>query len=450
MGGALGNTTNSSTPQARNASLPPAISIEHSEGVTLLQLLQSAVSGGITLQLQLLDVPALDISALLLWLMAVGTVTAGSLWSGWDYALELKGLVGGLEGGPSSGRNSNQEGTMEVLEISTASAIGFVVVSSAMLVLLYFFLNKVFFYAILVGFCAAGAQALMTLLIPVLHAVLPARLSCKQVSLPRNWGDVPVVDLVAGPSAVAVAVVWAVFRNAAWSWILQDLLGIAVMLLVLRVLRLPNLKVACVLLPLCFCYDVWWVFLQPLVFGTDTSVMVEVAGGGTSHEFLPMLLRIPRLSGPPILKGAYSLLGFGDVILPGLLVALMRRLDITGKVTTWHAGYFVASVMGYGAGLLLTYVALMFSWFGDQGQPALLYLVPTTLGVVLILAMLRGELGALMAGDDLQQRHEYDVVLDDSLDSEQADDDGFASAAGQQQQHTAAPNFENGAAAGTA
>ena len=38
-----------------------------------------------------------------------------------------------------------------------------------------------------------------------------------------------------------------------------------------------------------------------------------------------------------------------------------------------------------GAGLALTYVALVFSWFGDQGQPALLYLVPCTLGTTLVL-----------------------------------------------------------------
>jgi signal peptide peptidase-like protein 2B len=74
--------------------------------------------------------------------------------------------------------------------------------------------------------------------------------------------------------------------------------------------------------------------------------------------------------------------------------------------------------MGYGAGLLLTYVALMFSWFGDEGQPALLYLVPCTLGVVLVLAAARGELRALLqAGEDGSGSgngsggyHEYEAV----------------------------------------
>ena len=46
---------------------------------------------------------------------------------------------------------------------------------------------------------------------------------------------------------------------------------------------------------------------------------MQVAQGGSSHEFLPMLLRAPRLSHPEL--GGYSMLGFGDIILPGELRA---------------------------------------------------------------------------------------------------------------------------------
>eukprot|EP00878_Enallax_costatus_P005247 GHUV01005514.1.p1 GENE.GHUV01005514.1~~GHUV01005514.1.p1 ORF type:complete len:657 (+),score=154.76 GHUV01005514.1:2409-4379(+) len=391
-------SSNSSSSQQRNATQPPAISIDRQDGLSLYKQLQSGAS--LTLQYQLLDVPALDASALLLWVMAVGTVVAGSLWSGADYALELKGLASGSgQGSRGQGTEHRSEGGMEILEVTTAGALGFVVFSSLMLVLLYFFLSKVFFYIILVGFSIAGAQALGIMLVPFVHWSIP-RVACRNVNLPCGWGSVTAAEVVVVPVALAVAVVWAVGRNTSWSWIFQDMLGIAVMLLVLRTLRLPNLKVACVLLPLCFCYDIFWVFLQPLIIGDGESVMVEVAGGAGLHEYLPMLLRVPRLSGPPIIRGAYSLLGFGDIILPGLLVALTRRLDIAGK-SSWHGGYYVASVMGYGAGLLLTYVALMFSWFGDQGQPALLYLVPCTLGVVLLLAVVRGELRQLLtSGSD--------------------------------------------------
>ena len=36
------------------------------------------------------------------------------------------------------------------------------------------------------------------------------------------------------------------------------------------------LQVACILLPLCFLYDIFWVFLQPLLTHSD-SVMVDVS-----------------------------------------------------------------------------------------------------------------------------------------------------------------------------
>lgn len=139
----------------------------------------------------------------------------------------------------------------------------------------------------------------------------------------------------------------------------------------------------------------FWVFIQPLLFGGGESVMVEVAQGGSSGEFVPMLLRVPRLTYPML--GGYSMLGFGDVILPGLLVAYTRRIDLDQRLTLL-AGYFLPAAAAYAVGLVLTDVALVFSWFGDQGQPALLYLVPCTLGTVLARALWRRELGPLFRG----------------------------------------------------
>lgn len=46
----------------------------------------------------------------------------------------------------------------------------------------------------------------------------------------------------------------------------------------------------------------------------------QVATGGSSHEALPVLLLVPRLGDS---AGGYSMLGYGDVVLPGLL--LVRR-----------------------------------------------------------------------------------------------------------------------------
>lgn len=55
---------------------------------------------------------------------------------------------------------------------------------------------------------------------------------------------------------------------------------------------------------------------------------------------------------------------------------------------------------GYATGLILTYLALCFRIGGSSGQPALLYLVPCTLGTMVILALIRGDLRSLVLGRD--------------------------------------------------
>lgn len=59
---------------------------------------------------------------------------------------------------------------------------------------------------------------------------------------------------------------------------LQDVFGVCLCLQFLNLVRLPSLSVATLLLGLAFAYDVFFVFLTPLLFG-GTSVMVKVATG---------------------------------------------------------------------------------------------------------------------------------------------------------------------------
>lgn len=81
-----------------------------------------------------------------------------------------------------------------------------------------------------------------------------------------------------------------------------------------------------------------------------------------------MLILVPRFWGPP----GYSLLGFGDVVLPGLLLVYTRVWDLAnaphlgkGAASVW-GGYFAWASVGYGAGLLCTYAALLLEIGGDQ------------------------------------------------------------------------------------
>ncbi|MBA0798274.1 hypothetical protein Gohar_008881 [Gossypium harknessii] len=150
------------------------------------------------------------------------------------------------------------------------------------------------------------------------------------------------------------------------------------MITVLQLARLPNIKffmnqVATVLLCCAFVYDIFWVFLSPLIF--HQSVMIVVARGDNSGgESIPMLLRVPRAFDP---WGGYDMIGFGDILFPGLLVAFAFRYDKAYKKHLAN-GYFLWLIIGYGFGLLFTYLGLYL--MNGHGQPALLYLVPCTLG----------------------------------------------------------------------
>ena len=135
----------------------------------------------------------------------------------------------------------------------------------------------------------------------------------------------------------------------------------------LKTLRLPSFKICTILLSILFFYDIFFVFITPLFtkvngktlltqsnFFSDLlfpisktifplsnfdrflplqngeSVMVEVATGGDTGEQLPMVLRVPRLSYDPLHACwvPYSLLGFGDILVPGMLVSYCHGFDL--------------------------------------------------------------------------------------------------------------------------
>lgn len=113
--------------------------------------------------------------------------------------------------------------------------------------------------------------------------------------------------------------------------------------------------------------------------------------------------RLPPHASPPT-RLLRNRLAQGDVALPGLLVAMLARWDAASAPgRSPLRGYAAPVAAAYAGGLALTYAALHWSWFGGGGQPALLYLVPSTLGTTLALAAARGELAALWDAELLQE-----------------------------------------------
>jgi len=209
-------------------------------------------------------------------------------------------------------------------------------------------------------------------------------------------------------------------------WLLNNLLGISICIAFVSHVRLPNIKICALLLVCLFVYDIFWVFFSERFFGAN--VMVSVATQKASNPVrtvanklslpglqlitkkleLPVKLVFPRnlLGGivPGSSPGDYMMLGLGDMAIPGMLLALVLFFDnrkhkdanIPSDVSpskrrnyVWHA------LTGYGVGLVAALAAGILS---QSPQPALLYLVPSTLGPVMYLSWLRNELWELWEG----------------------------------------------------
>jgi minor histocompatibility antigen H13 len=113
----------------------------------------------------------------------------------------------------------------------------------------------------------------------------------------------------------------------------------------------------------------------------------------------------PPLSHSHVFSGQFSLLGLGDIVIPGLFVALLLRFDaVRNKISAVNADhasfskpFFIVNLICYALGLVAT-VAIMY--FFNAAQPALLYLVPACLGGSLAVGLFRGELNLLLAYDE--------------------------------------------------
>lgn len=84
-------------------------------------------------------------------------------------------------------------------------------------------------------------------------------------------------------------------------------------------MKVSNYRVLCVLLWLLFAYDIFMVF--------KSDMMVTVA----KNLDAPIKLILPS-------KGKPSMIGLGDIVLPGILVAWSLKFDIDKAIEVWNSG----------------------------------------------------------------------------------------------------------------
>lgn len=173
------------------------------------------------------------------------------------------------------------------------------------------------------------------------------------------------------------------------NWISSNLLGLSFAFTAIKALHLDSFKTGMILLAGLFLYDIFW------VFGTD--VMVSVA---KSFD-VPVKLLFPRnilQTGWFNLSGKeFSMLGLGDIVIPGVMVSLCLRFDrfLTPESSEKYSKYyfktcFIAYLLG-----LITTMTVMHTF--KAAQPALLYLSPACITAPILVALFRGQISQLFA-----------------------------------------------------
>lgn len=355
------------------------------------------------------------------------------------------------------------------VELNAMHAVIFVVSACAVLFVLFTY-NLFMIVSIVYGL---GGSACMNVVLmqPLLTRFLPQKhLQKGAPSLLQYCGYIRAVDVLTSWTSYAIGLAWIFIALShvnpllnTYYWVIQDVFGVCYCIYVMSIIHINTIMVGTILLVLVFFYDIFFVLISPYIFGT--SVMVDVATGGTtqgealfcykypsdsrcsgSQSPLPMMLVFPWVLD---YRNGFSMIGLGDIVLPGLLISFAARYDgakfltrkvsemssgrarnddsdageeidsngavasgdmqytptvtrkqaLMGSVTNFFKslkkGYFGPMMVAYAVGLTAAYGAV----YGMQmGQPALLYLVPACLGTMIVLGLRKRQLSDLWTG----------------------------------------------------
>jgi len=236
-----------------------------------------------------------------------------------------------------------------------------------------------------------GVLALSHVFSPIISGLVPASVPLEHFHLQLTKGEkdkkehiinyqFTTYDLV----CLVVCAILGVWYLVQKHWIANNLLGLAFAINGVELLHLNNVQTGALLLAGLFVYDVFWVF--------GTNVMVTVA---KSFE-APIKLVFPQdLLENGLAANNFAMLGLGDIVIPGIFIALLLRFD--HSLNRGSNLYFKTCFAAYFLGLLCTiFVMHVFK----HAQPALLYLVPACLIAPTLVALCKGDLKAMLKYED--------------------------------------------------
>jgi minor histocompatibility antigen H13 len=192
-------------------------------------------------------------------------------------------------------------------------------------------------------------------------------------------------------------------------WVPSNILALSLSLSSISMLSLDSFQTGSIMLTGLFLYDIFWVF--------GTNVMVSVARGfdGPIKIVWPKNFVMGLMESN--VKWQMTMLGLGDIVIPGIFIALALRFDqhqfiqanpskmVTKRDIGFAKPYFQATMVAYVLGLATTMGVMHFT---KAAQPALLYLSPACIAAVVLCAVKRGEVKEMWAWKDEGEPEEKD------------------------------------------
>jgi minor histocompatibility antigen H13 len=311
---------------------------------------------------------------------------------------------------PSSGDEEDQEDALAE-SLGFREALIFPVIAGCVLGTLYLLLKYVSqdwvnwllnFYMLFMGFMSA-TQAITKLML----YLYPAGKNLPKYAFAMHQKDgkktidlnISVLYLFAGIASLSITGYYAATHN----WIASNLIGLSFAYNGIQLLALDSFKTGMALLTGLFFYDIYFVFGTEIMMTVDNhelATMIDWRAQVAKGIEAPIKVVFPR----DIIHnfhGPATMLGLGDIVLPGVYIAFALRYDLHSyhkrypklpfqrQNTSFDKPYFNAVFAAYAIGLLTT-ITVMHVF--QAGQPALLYLSPACISATLATAWYKNDL----------------------------------------------------------
>ncbi|CEF64623.1 Presenilin/signal peptide peptidase family and Peptidase A22B, signal peptide peptidase family-containing protein [Strongyloides ratti] len=226
----------------------------------------------------------------------------------------------------------------------------------------------------------------------------------------------------------AITVIWFFNKDNPYSFLLLNFINLCISINLISLLETYRFIWIIVVMIGLLLYDFFMVFVTPYITPDGCSMMIKAATGkdcqspeqkakmaydeweplpSPEQNFIhtsiaPMVFMFPRLADSMLscldlsieLEYRPTILGMGDVVIPGIAVAFAHHADkFLFKQKTYYGTF---SIIGYSIGLVTTMFALEYM---QMAQPALIYLVPFTLLAIIIPALIRKEFKKFVFSD---------------------------------------------------